>query len=71
MFYPGETTGKNINEKRVRRLMRKMKIEAVYPRARTTVPGGPPGIARYLLKDVETDHANQVWSMDITYYSGD
>jgi putative transposase len=65
--YLSKHTGKNVCEKRVRRLMRKMGIEAVYPRKRTTIPGGPSGIAPYLLKDVEIDHANQVWSMDITY----
>jgi putative transposase len=66
-LYLREATGKNVSEKRIRRLMRKMGIEAVYPRARTTIPGGPSGIAPYLLKDMEIGHANQVWSMDITY----
>jgi putative transposase len=66
-LYLSQITGKNINEKRVRRLMRKMGIEAVYPRVRTTIAGGRSGIVPYLLKDMEIDHANQVWSMDITY----
>jgi len=66
-LYLSQLTGKSINKKRVRRLMRKMRIEAVYPRARTTIPGGPSGIAPYLLKGMEIGHANQVWSMDITY----
>jgi putative transposase len=65
--YLGRSTGENVCEKRVRRLMRKMGIEAVYPRKRTTIPGGPSGIAPYLLKGLEIDHANQAWSMDITY----
>jgi putative transposase len=44
-----------------------MGIEAVSPRRRTTIPGGPSGVAPYLLKDMEISHGNQVCSMDITY----
>jgi putative transposase len=66
-LYLSRKTGETICEKRVRRLMRKMGIEAVYPRKRTTIPGGPSGVAPYLLRDMTIDHANQVWSMDITY----
>ena len=60
-------TGKSANMKRVRRLMRKMGIEAVYPRPRTTIPGGASGVFPYLLKGLDINAANQVWSMDITY----
>ena len=67
VLYLSEFTGRKINEKRVRRLMRKMGIEAVYPRVRTTIADGRSGLAPYLLKGMEIDHANQVWSMDITY----
>jgi len=66
-LYLSKKVGRTICEKRVRRLMRKMGIEAVYPRKRTTIPGGPSGIVPYLLKGMEIGHANQVWSMDITY----
>jgi putative transposase len=65
--YLQRLTGKDIERKRVRRLMRLMGIEAVYPRKRTTIPGGPSGIFPYLLKDMEINRPNQVWCADITY----
>ena len=40
----------NISRSRVRRLMRLMGLEAVYPRRRTTIPGGPSGVIFPLLK---------------------
>lgn len=52
---------------RAKRLMRLMGIEAVYPRKRTTIPGGPSGIYPYLLKDLKISRADQVWTADITY----
>ena len=60
-------TGKPVARNRVRRLMRLMGIETVYPRKRTTIPGGPSGIVPYLLKDLEIVQPNQVWAADITY----
>ena len=45
--YLRRQTGTAANRKRVRRLMRKMGIEAIYPRKRTTIPGGPSGIYPY------------------------
>ncbi len=60
-------TGKGTNRKRVRRLMRKMGIEAIYPRKRTTIPGGPSGIYPYRLKGLNITHPNQVWCADFTF----
>ena len=65
--YLERLTGRKINRKRTGRLMRVMGIEAIYPRHRTTIPGGPSGIFPYLLKDLEINRPNQVWSADITY----
>lgn len=59
--------GKATNRKRVRRLMRKIGIEAIYPRKRTTIPGGPSGIHPYRLKGLNITHPNQVWCADITF----
>lgn len=60
-------TGKKIGRKRVRRLMRLMGVEAIYPRKRTTIPGGPSGIFPYRLKGIDINRPNQVWCADITY----
>ncbi len=56
-----------IARSRVARLMRVMGVEAVYPRKRTTIPGGPSGIHPYRLKGLEISRPNQVWCADITY----
>ena len=59
--------GYDVNSKRVRRLMRKMGLEAIYPKPRTTVVDREHRIYPYLLRGVEITHPNQVWSTDITY----
>ena len=56
-----------ISRSRVKRFMRLMGIEAVYPRKRTTIPGGPSGIYPYRLRGMKITRPNQVWSADITY----
>lgn len=56
-----------VNRKRVRRLMRQMGIEALYPRPRTSQPGGGHKIYPYLLKELTIDRPNQVWATDLTY----
>jgi len=65
--YLSRQTGKATNRKRVRRLMRKMGVEAIYPRKRTTIPGGPSGIYPYRLKGLKISRPNQVWCADITF----
>ena len=65
--YLKRQTGKATNRKRVKRLMRKMGIEAIYPRKRTTIPGGPSGIYPYRLKGLAITRPNQVWCADITF----
>lgn len=56
-----------VNPKRVRRLMRLMGLEAVYPKPRTTVVDSEHRIYPYLLRDLAVERPNQVWSADITY----
>jgi putative transposase len=51
--YLRRSTGKKIGRERVRRLMRVMGVEAVYPRKRTTIPGGPSGISPYRLRGLD------------------
>lgn len=59
--------GKKCGPKRVRRLMRLMGLEAIYPKPRTSISNKQHEIYPYLLKDVEISKPNQVWSSDITY----
>lgn len=59
--------GKKCGPKRIRRLMRKMGLEAIYPKPRTSVPNKQHKIYPYLLKGVTATQPNQVWSTDITY----
>lgn len=65
--YLRRLTGKQIGRRKVRRLMRVMGIEAIYPRKRTTIPGGPEGIVPYRLRGLKISRPNQVWCADITY----
>jgi len=61
--------GHHVNPKRVRRLLRQMGIEAIYPRPKRNLsnPNKAHKIFPYLLKGVGIDHVDQVWSIDITY----
>lgn len=56
-----------VNPKHVRRLLRKMGLEAIYPRP--NLSRGAPGhkIYPYLLRGVSIQRPNHVWSTDITY----
>ncbi len=59
--------GYAVNHKRVERLMRVMGLQAIYPKPDTSKPHPEHKIYPYLLRGVEIDHADQVWSADITY----
>jgi len=61
--------GHHVNPKRVRRLLRQMGIEAIYPRPNRNLsnPNKAHKIFPYLLKGVGIYHVDQVWSIDITY----
>ena len=59
--------GYAINGNRVRRLMRLMGIEAIYPKRKTSAPGKGHKLYPYLLRNLAITHVNQVWSADITY----
>jgi len=56
-----------VNPKRVRRLMRLMGLEAIYPKPRLSQSTQEHKRYPYLLRDVVIDRPDQVWCADITY----
>ena len=59
--------GFEIGRLRVRTLMKRMGIEAIYCRPNTSKPAQGHKIYPYLLRNIVVDRPNQVWAMDITY----
>src|SRR5271167_3092260 len=59
--------GCKIGRRHVKTLMRRMGIEALYRRPRTTKPEPGHKIYPYLLGSMAITRPNQVWAMDITY----
>ncbi len=62
-----KSQGRQVNRKRVRRLMRLMGIKAIYRRPRTSTPAPGHKTYPYLLGGMEITRPNQVWAADITY----
>lgn len=56
-----------IGHNRVRRLLRLMGLEAIYPKPRLSMPDSQHRIYPYLLRDIRIYKPNQVWATDITY----
>jgi putative transposase len=59
--------GAVIGREKVRTMMRRMCIEALYRRANTSKPCSGHKIYPDLLRGLAVDRPNQVWAMDITY----
>src|SRR5450432_2044360 len=59
--------GSQVGRRHVKTLMRRMGIEALYRRPRTTKPEPGHKIYPYLLRGKDITRPNQVWAMDITY----
>jgi putative transposase len=58
-----------VNHKRIRRLMRKLGIEAIYPKPRKNTSAANKQHKKYpyLLREMEITRPDQVWCADITY----
>ena len=62
-----EGQGMGVNRKRIQRLMRKMGIEGISPKRRTTKAAAGHQIYPYLLRGLTIERPNQVWCSDFTY----
>lgn len=59
--------GYRVNRKRVRRLMQKMGLMAIYQKPNTSKPHPEHEIFPYLLSGLDIQSPNQVWCSDVTY----
>lgn len=57
----------HISRYHVWELMRKMWIQAIYAKKKTSIPNKEHEAYPYLLRDIPITHVDQVWSTDITY----
>ncbi len=59
--------GHAVGPKRVRRVMRELGLQTIYPRRDLSRRAPENRVYPYLLRDVKIERVNQVWSSDITY----
>jgi putative transposase len=59
--------GHDVGRKHVGTLMRRMGIEPLYRKPRTSIPAREAATYPYLLENLAIERPNQVWSSDITY----
>lgn len=59
--------GCQVNHKRVRRLVRKMGLMAIFPKRNLSKLGKAEYVYPYLLRKLAIGQSNQVWQVDITY----
>jgi len=59
--------GHAVGRRHVTTLMRRMGIEAIYRKPRTSLPDQAHKIYPYLLSEVVIERPNQAWAADITY----
>ena len=62
-----EEVGYHVNHKRIRRLMKKMGMEVIYPKRNLSRLGRAEYVYPYLLKNLNIIRPNQVWQIDISY----
>lgn len=56
-----------VGRKRVRRLMQKMGLAAIYQKPKTSTPHPEHRVYPYLLKGMDITRSNDVWCADVTY----
>jgi putative transposase len=59
--------GHDVGRRHVTTLMRRMGIETIYRKPRTSIPARDAAIRPYLLSGLVIDRPNQVWATDLTY----
>ncbi len=59
--------GEKINRKQVQRIYRRLGLEAIYPKKHLSIPDKEHKIYPYLLRNLNIDYIDKVWSTDITY----
>jgi len=59
--------GFKVGRKHVRTLMKKMGVEALYRKPRTSKKHPGHTVYPYLLRGLNVEHSNQVWALDTTY----
>lgn len=59
--------GIRVGRSKVRKYMTILNIAAIYPKKRLSIPNIENKVHPYLLRGVEINRVNQVWSTDITY----
>jgi putative transposase len=59
--------GRLLGRDHVRRLMREMGMEAIYPKKRLSVKDEAHKVYPYLLRNMKIERPDQVWCSDITY----
>ena len=59
--------GYGVGRKRARRFMNEMGINPIYPKMNLSKRLQQAKVCSYLLRNVDVKHANQAWSIDITY----
>lgn len=62
-----KTEGWSVTRKRIRRLMKLMGLEAIYPKPKTSQRNPEHSVFPYLLRGLTIDRPDQTWATDITY----
>ena len=62
-----QNQGHEVGRRHVTALMRRMGIEAIYRKPRTSIPAPLSATYPYLLTGLKIERPNHVWAADLTY----